>query len=274
MLTISNYEEVTRFDLSRKILGRGWYWTTAYMVDNLLVDTGCAHTTGELVSYLKGTQLVQIVNTHSHEDHIGANLHLQLGHRDLQISAHPKAVPILTNPRSNQPLQLYRQIFWGWPEPSQAYPVDNGAMIETENYRFEVIYTPGHSPDHICLYEPKQGWLFTGDLFVGGKDRAILSGCDIWQIISSLKSISGLSANLMFPGSARVRKNPRRELKRKIEYLEQTGAKVLEFNQQGISTREITRRVFGGPMVIEFFTSGHFSRRNLVLSYLAKNSPK
>ncbi len=38
--------------------------------------------------------------------------------------------------------------------------------------------------------------------------------------------------------------------------------------EKGWSVDAIAREVFGGPMLIEFITRGHFSRRNLVLSYL------
>jgi len=135
-----------------------------------------------------------------------------------------------------------------------------------------VIYTPGHSPDHICLYEPDRGWLFTGDLFVGGHDRALRAGYDIWAIISSLKQIAALTATTLFPGSARVRHDPATELAAKITYLEELGERVLALHRQGRSVRGIIRALLGGPMLIEFITLGHFSRKQLVLSYLGVGS--
>ena len=38
-----------------------------------------------------------------------------------------------------------------------------GETITTGVYDLEVIWTPGHSPGHICLYEPKNQLLFSGD---------------------------------------------------------------------------------------------------------------
>ena len=208
MLRTSTYGLVTRFDLARTIAGRGRYWTTAYLVDGLLIDTGCAHTAREIVSVLADTPLSKIVNTHTHEDHIGANSILQRQRANLEILAHPLALPVLADPRGRQPLHLYRQWFWGWPEPSHGISLADEDWIETENFRFQVLYTPGHSPDHICLYEPERGWLFTGDLFIGGQERALRDGYDIWGIIASLKRIAALPSTIMFPGSARVRENP------------------------------------------------------------------
>ena len=271
MLKTTTFDDVTRFDLARTLAGQGRYWTTAYLVDGLLVDTGCAFSASELAKALSETPLVGIVNTHTHEDHIGGNGPLQRERVGLEIRAHPLALPVLADPRGQQPLHPYRRVMWGWPEPSQAQPLSDGEVIETDHFRLRVVYTPGHSLDHICLYEPDRGWLFTGDLFVGGRDRALRAGYDIWGIISSLKRIAALPATTLFPGSARVRHDPATELAAKIAYLEELGERVLTLHQQGRSVREIIRALLGRPMLIEFITLGHFSRRRLVLSYLGVN---
>ncbi|MCX6000718.1 MAG: MBL fold metallo-hydrolase [Chloroflexi bacterium] len=38
-----------------------------------------------------------------------------------------------------------------------------GEVISTGVYDLEVIWTPGHAPGHICLYEPQNKLLFSGD---------------------------------------------------------------------------------------------------------------
>lgn len=273
MLKVSQYDTVTRFDLARTIAGRGRYWTSAYMVDGLMVDTGCAYTANDLLRALDGIPLAHIFNTHSHEDHIGANGPLQRERSTLDILAHPLALPILARPREMQPLHPYRRLYWGWPEPSSGKPASHHETIETEHHRFRVIHTPGHSPDHLCLYEPDRGWLFTGDLFVGGRERALRADYDIWQIIDSLKNVAGLPLNWIFPGSARVRENPKEDLDSKISYLEGFGGRVLELHEKGLGVNSIVRALCGKPMPVEWITLGHFSRRNLVLSYL-RNRPE
>jgi glyoxylase-like metal-dependent hydrolase (beta-lactamase superfamily II) len=270
MLKTSTYETVTRFDLARTLGGRGRYWTTAYLLDGLLIDTGCAHSARELVNALEGSALTRIINTHSHEDHIGANGPLQRQRPDLKILAHPLALPLLTDPHT-QYLHPYRRLLWGWPEPSRAGPLQDESWIETENVRFQVLYTPGHSPDHLCLYAPDQGWLFTGDLFVGGWDRALREGYDIRQIIASLKRVAALPSTVMFPGSARIRENPKEELESKIAYLEEFGNNVLELHRKGWDVNAIVRALCGKPIFIEFLTLGNFARRRLILSYLRNN---
>ena len=272
MLKSSAYLTVTRFDLARTFGGRGRYWTTAYLIDGILIDSGCAHTARELADALRGASLTRLVNTHTHEDHIGANGLLQRQRAGLEILAHPLAIPVLADPRGQQPLHPYRRAFWGWPEPSLANPLADEEWIETDNFRLQALYTPGHSPDHLCLYEPERGWLFTGDLFVGGWDRALREGYDIWQIIASLKRITALPSTVMFPGSARIRENPREELEAKIAYLEEFGDKVLELHRKGWDVNAIVRALCGKPMFIEIVTWGNFTRRHLVLSYLRENN--
>ena len=272
MLKASTYQTVTRFDLAQTLAGRGRYWTTAYLLDGVLIDTGCAHTAPELCKALEGTQLTHIVNTHTHEDHFGANGPLQRQYKHLEILAHPLALPVLEDPRGRIYLHPYRRLFWGWPEPSHADPIADEAWIETGDLRLQVLYTPGHSPDHICIYEPEHGWLFTGDLFVGGWERALREGYDIWQIIASLKRISAYPATVMFPGSAHIRENPKQELEAKIGYLEEFGDKVLTLHRKGWDVNAIVRALCGKPMFIELVTLGNFTRRHLVLSYLGNYS--
>jgi glyoxylase-like metal-dependent hydrolase (beta-lactamase superfamily II) len=274
MLKTSTYESVIRFDLAHTLAGRGRYWTTAYLVDGLLIDSGCAFTARELVKALDGTALTQIVNTHTHEDHIGGNGPLQRQRADLEIFAHPLAIPVLADPRGQQPLHPYRQLFWGWPEPSQAHPLPDEAWIEAKHLRLQMYYTPGHSPDHLCLHAPERGWLFTGDLFVGGWERALREGYDIWQIIASLKRVAALPCTVMFPGSARIRENPKEELEAKIAYLEEFGNNVLELHRKGWNVNAIVRTLCGKPMLIEIVTLGNFARRHLVLSFLRENRNK
>jgi glyoxylase-like metal-dependent hydrolase (beta-lactamase superfamily II) len=272
MLKITPYGPVIRLDLARTLAGRGRYWTTAYLVDGLLVDSGCAYSAPELLDYLYDKPLSQIVNTHTHEDHIGANGPLQRAKDALKILAHPLSLPVMADPRARQSLHPYRQLMWGWPEPSNGEQVADGEAIRTENFTFRIIYTPGHSPDHICLYEPECGWLFSGDLFVGGHDRALSADADIWGVIASLKKIANLPLTKLFPGSAHVRELPQNELQDKITYLETMGERVLELNRKGESVSTVARILFGGPMFIEAVTLGHFSRKNLVRSYLRKST--
>ena len=68
----------------------------------------------------------------------------------------PTPTPFLSwrIPASN-PCSPIAASFGAGPGPSRGQPI--GEWVETDRYRFQVIHTPGHSPDHICLFEPEQG---------------------------------------------------------------------------------------------------------------------
>jgi glyoxylase-like metal-dependent hydrolase (beta-lactamase superfamily II) len=237
-------------------------------VGEALIDSGCAHTARELVDHLSDAPISTILNTHTHEDHIGANAALQRRRPGLEIRVHPRGLPVLADPRGRQPLRPYQRVMWGLPARSEGRPLHDGAEVFFNDTATTEIYTPGHSDDHLCFFEPDRGWLFTGDLFVGGRERALRRDFDIWTIIGSLKRISRLRIDVMFPGSARVRQNPGAEIKSKIDYLEDLGGKVLKLRHRGASPRRIVQELCGGPMLLEVITLGHYSRRGLVESYL------
>ncbi len=261
--------QVLRLRLARNLLGRPYYFTAAYWVDSLLIDTGCAHTARQLTSALRGWRVERVVNTHSHEDHIGANAGVQATF-GCPILAHPAALPILENPRL-QPLQPYRLLFWGRPRPSHGEPV--GERVETGRFCFQVIHTPGHSPDHICLFEPEQGWLFSGDAYIGGEDRALRAGYDIHGILASLKKLATLPVQVLFSGSGSVRAEGVRPIQAKIAYLEELGERIGALQAQGLSPRRIRRRLLGRELPIAYITLGHLSGRHLIRSYLAAPRP-
>ena len=253
------------FRLVRSILGRGLYYTAAYRVDGLMVDTGCYYTVKELVSGRGEFDVDRIVNTHSHEDHIGANASLSRRF-GAPILAHPLAIPVLATSKKQKHLNPYQIIMWGYPEPSSASPIPE--TIETTHHLFNVIHTPGHSPDHLCLYEPKEGWLFGGDTYIGGRDRALRVDYNIWQMIASLKKLSELDVGLIFTGSGNVRRNGSAALNEKTAYLESMGEQALELHRQGWFYRQIRRTLSGREMLIAYATLGHFTGKHLVRSFI------
>jgi len=264
MISIEQIDLVRKFSIARTVFGKNLYFTAAYFVDGLVIDTGCAHTAREFTQALDGLHVDLIANTHSHEDHVGANADLQESF-ETSILAHPEALPFLSNPRLRR-LHPYQRVVWGYPTPSRGEAL--GSEFETMNFRFEVIHTPGHSSDHVCFYESRQGWLFSGDAYIGGRDKALRRDYNIWQILDSLRKLHQLDAQFIFPGSGTVRTNPRKAIQSKIDYLEETAERVLELHASGLNYRRISRKLFGPEMPIAYITLGHFCGRNLVKSYI------
>jgi glyoxylase-like metal-dependent hydrolase (beta-lactamase superfamily II) len=119
VLKVNRYGGIAQLMMGREMDGSVLYWTAAYLVDGLLIDTGCAYTADELGRFLGEQEVEQVVNTHHHEDHVGANsfIQQQLG---LEIYAHPLAIPLLNR---RLPLREYQEMVWGYPEPAAAQPL-------------------------------------------------------------------------------------------------------------------------------------------------------
>lgn len=145
--------------------------------------------------------------------------------------------------------------------------------METDHHRFQVIPTPGHSPDHIALYEPQQGWLFSGDAYIGGRDRAARPDYDIDAIVRSLRTLAALNVSTLCPGSGTVRQNhPAEDIASKADQIEELGEKVRALHAQGYSPNMIRDRLLGREGSLFFMTFGHFSGVHLVELFLG--SPK
>jgi len=51
MIKVEQINAVRKFQMARSFLGRVLYFTAAYWVDGMMVDTGCAYTVQELVTW-------------------------------------------------------------------------------------------------------------------------------------------------------------------------------------------------------------------------------
>ncbi|MHB8086190.1 MAG: MBL fold metallo-hydrolase [Dehalococcoidia bacterium] len=264
MIESKAYEEVLQIRMSRYPDFPSGMWVCAYLVDGLLVDSGPAHTAQELTAFLKDKTVKKVVNTHYHEDHISANKLLQDTY-GVEIFAHPLAIDKINRPAELYP---YQEDVWGYPVPSLVKPL--GDFIETEKYRFEVVPTPGHDLDHVCLFERSQGWLFTGDLYVTPRPRVSRPIFDMPQILEDLKKIRALNPHIMFPAPTHVVIEPAEKLDKTIQYLENVEARVAELHDRGMNADQIMREIFGEEDIMAPFTQQQFSSLNLVKSFLNK----
>lgn len=266
MIEVTPVGPIRKLKLARSLPAGLRYYTAAYLVDGLMVDTGCAHTVAELVGAVEEWPVHTVVNTHSHEDHIAGNAALQ-ARRGARVLAHAAALPVLADPRKLQLEPWYRRLVWGYPAPSHGHAI--AETVETEHHRFRVIPSPGHSPDHVCLFEPDQGWLFVGDAFVGGKDRGLRGESNIWQVLASLKRLRALDAAVMLPGSGTIHHPPSAALDEKIAYLEELGGRVLDLHHRGLEEEAIQLRLLGRDSLFMRLTWGDFCGANLVRSFIA-----
>jgi len=255
---------ITRIHLARTFLGRPLYTVEAYLVDGLLIDTGCPATAAELVAWCRGMDARQGVNTHHHEDHSGGDGALQRG-LGLPIAAPDRAVSILADFPS---LQFYRRVVWGQPEDVMVERL--GSVVETERYRFEVIPTPGHCPDHVCLFESEQGWLFSGDLFIHERVRYLRADENALITLESLRRVLALWPRLLICSHVGLVDDACGAIERKIAFWEGLAQEARALRDQGFSLRQVAHRLLGPEGMMSRFTRGHFSKVNLIRSLLGE----
>lgn len=68
----------------------------------------------------------------------------------------------------------------------------DGDRVELGGRSLEVIYTPGHSSDHLCLLDRGSRYLWTGDLFYTGGVTTYLPGGDHDSFIESCRRLVDL----------------------------------------------------------------------------------
>lgn len=264
MLKMETYEDLTMITMGRGIFGVFLYPVYNYLLDDLLIDTGTTLCEVELLRLLEGKKLNTVVNTHAHEDHIGNNAILKET-RDIKIYAHPEAIPRIEDPNLLN-LRRYQKFTWGVPPPSYAKEIPS--VINTHSYQLKVIHTPGHSPGHICLYEPNKKWLFSGDLHPSKLSLEAQPFDDLVEIMNSLKKLMNLDINRIFCGHQGLLSHGNKLLKKKLNFLEQSKQQAKKLYSDQKSLKEITRDVAGREGIMKLITGGHMSKRNGIKSLL------
>jgi glyoxylase-like metal-dependent hydrolase (beta-lactamase superfamily II) len=117
----------------------------------------------EIIKTIKSQSLLlkYIINTHGHSDHTAGNSELR-SLFSANIVSHIQS-------KTNSDLKL-----------------EDGEVLHIGKIVIRVLYTPGHTPDSICLLVDKEK-LFTGDtLFVGECGRTDLPGGNAKNLYESL----------------------------------------------------------------------------------------
>lgn len=238
----------------------------AFLLDGLLVDTCHRRGREAFLEWLGVRRVSQAVLTHHHEDHAG-NASL-LNAQGIVVQAHPLAAAPLAERR---PLPFFEWVVWGSPEPTAIIPVPS--RIETGRYTFRVVYTPGHTRDHIVLLEEKEGWLFSGDLFLGDRLLYLRRDEDLRQLLASLEKVLALDFGVIFCAHRGRVGDGHTMLARKRDFLRELITRVHELHRAGYGEKEITGRLLGCEGGMTWASLGVFSKRRLVHRILQLEDP-
>jgi hydroxyacylglutathione hydrolase len=133
-----------------------------------------------------GLRCRAVVNTHTHIDHVGANLAIR-ERTGARVMLHEADVVLYDN------LQVQAEMLGLFPPPPRS-PVDEhihqGDHVRAGALDVEVLHTPGHTPGSLCFHMPGASpLLICGDtLFAGSIGRTDLWGGDFDQEIASIRT--------------------------------------------------------------------------------------
>ena len=162
-----------------------------------------------------GQRLRQIVVTHNHRDHSSGTAALLGRWPDARCLKWLSSAELRTSPP--------------WT------PLQDGETIEAGDERLLVVHTPGHAPDHICLWHELPRTLFGGDLLVKGGTIVVPGGRggNLRQYLASLNRIAALEPLVVLPAHGEVIFAP-------AALIEQYGA------HRAVRERQVVAAIAGG----------------------------
>ena len=131
-----------------------------------------------------GLAVQYILNTHGHFDHTDANGPLVKA-TGAPLAIHPLDKPLLLAAGG---AHWFGMVAVAGPPPD--LDLEDGSELKVGTLSLRVLHAPGHTPGHVCFYEPTQGALFDGDvLFYRGIGRTDLPGGSSRQLLDSIQRV-------------------------------------------------------------------------------------
>ena len=171
----------------------------------LLFDTGIGVGRISTVVSELTTLPIAVLNSHTHYDHVGSNYEFEriYGTSTEYTRAH-------TSGRAHQEISEFVGPGWIWketpdgfaPETYHSRPfqitdfVQDGELIELGGISLEVLLTPGHAPDSLCLLDRANRRLWTGDTFYVASLYSHLEGSDFYQYQKTAQRLAALESEV------------------------------------------------------------------------------
>lgn len=149
----------------------------------------------EVVEYIRENDidLVAMILTHGHLDHIGGTAALSREFPDAEVLLHEKEMYMYEVLQQQplfmgiQPHQMKEMGMDYEPAPKPTRFLEHGELLAVGDLEFEIRHCPGHTLGHIVLVEKNEKAVITGDcLFSGTIGRTDLPGGNYDELIESI----------------------------------------------------------------------------------------
>lgn len=179
----------------------------------ILVDAGmmAAPTLKNIKKYIDPHDIEMIVLTHCHHDHSGAAPALKEA-TGARLLLSEKEVGCIGDDLTTVAYLFGQQA----PEYKVEGTLKEGQILDIGQWKLRVLETPGHSEGSICLYEPSEKVLFSGDTVFpdGNIGRTDMYGGDTIKLIKSIEKLTELDVSVMYPGHMEI---TNRDVNRQIQ---------------------------------------------------------
>lgn len=257
MLQVESHDDVQRLTFSTWRSRAAGYAVSTYVVRGVMIDSAFDDAGPELMTWIGANTPQGVIITHAHDDH-GGNAE-RLARAAVPLLMRPDTEALLRAPRTRG---LYRRWTWG------GMPILRSPTRGFEPEGLELIFTPGHSPDHYAVWDAGRETLFAADLFLSVKVRVAhpVEREDVRQQIASVRKAAALKPKRVFDAHRGLVKDGAPALEAKADWIEETCGRIDRLIDAGTPDAAIVREVFGGEAMLAYTTFGDFSRANFVAS--------
>ena len=251
-------------------------------------------------------EITRILATHSHGDHYGlsgrikklsnaqiivhkvASENMQFMAQNRQGRGPEMEKWLLINgvPKLEQPPDAHRgPPGAGGPPRAPHFPehatpdvlLQGGETISVDSFNLEVIFTPGHDPGHICLYDSSHKIFFSGDHVLPGITPSVGlqtdSGVDpLGNFLNSLRAVRNLDVELVLPGHEQTFTNLRERVDQIIAHHAHRDAEIMSaFDGEAKTAYEVSQVITWMPSLggKKFEELSHWDKRMAVMETLA-----
>ena len=149
-------------------------------------------------------------------------------------------------------------------------PMDSGQVLTVGDYRFQCVFTPGHSAGHTCLWEASKQMLISGDhvlVDISPNIHCWFAGQNpLKQYLESLEIVAALPVEIVLPGHRRVFYNSGSRIEELAFHHKKRCNEILEIlNKRSMTPFEVaaqTSWAWGGgdwdrlPVLQQWFATG------------------